>query len=388
MKIAFIGFEDIKNPFLWSGIPFTLYNKFRNSPNVEIKVICSDQIKLHFPISALFKRFLYNKFFAYKYGVYRFDRENWCIKANSEYINKELAIFNPDVILCCNAYQITQIKTNKPIFIYTDATFKQLNTYYTDYMRYCKEAVKTAQLTENLAFKKAEGIIFSSNWAKQSAMNHYHVSTQKISIIPFGSNLKLPNNYQLKLSKAIDKDNFSMIFVGYDYERKGLNKAIEVHESLILNGINSKLTIVGPNKLPEQFKIEGVTFLGKLEMKNQEDCLKLLNAYDDAHFLILPTKADCTPIVFSEAASIAIPTITHAVGGTDEIIKNGVNGIKLPLESSEEDFVKQLLVYINSNEAYQQLRKDTYQEYCDRLNWDSTVSKMICLFSEAVNRKK
>ena len=132
MKIAFIGFEDINDPFLWSGTPFTLSNKLKMSQDVDVKLICSNTVKIQFPISVLFKRFLYNKLFAYKFGVYRFDREDWCIKANAEYINKELVAFNPDVVLCCTAYQTNKIITDKPIFIYTDATFKHLNSHYTD----------------------------------------------------------------------------------------------------------------------------------------------------------------------------------------------------------------------------------------------------------------
>jgi len=382
MKVAFIGFENIKDPFLWSGIPFTLYNKLKGSSGVEIQVISSYKIKINFPISVLIKRLFYNKLLDHKFGVYRFDREDWCINANAKFINKELEAFKPDVILCCTAYQINRIKTTKPIFIYTDATFKLLNTYYTDYMRYCNTSVQQAELVEKKAFDKAKRIIFSSNWAKNSAIKDYKVNANKISIIPFGSNLKLPNNYQLKITKEISRTHFSLLFVGYDYERKGLNKAIAIHQKLIIAGINSLLTIIGANELDKEYDLKNVNFIGKLEMKNPKDCLKLLEAFDDAHFLILPTMADCTPIVFSEASSIAIPTITHSVGGTDEIIKNDINGIILSIESEADIFVEKILFYINNNHAYQKLRKSTYEEYCERLNWDSTVAELLSSFNK------
>jgi glycosyltransferase involved in cell wall biosynthesis len=382
MKIAFISFEDIEDPFLWSGIPFTLYSKFKSNLNVNIKAISSYHVKIQFPISVLLKRFFYNKLLAYKFGVYRFDREDWCININTKYINKELKAFNPDVILCCNAYQINQIKTNKPIYIYTDATFKLLNIYYTDYMRYCKSSVMQAELVEKTAFEKAKGIIFSSNWAKNSAIIDYKINPSKIDIIPFGSNLEMPSNYQLKLNKEINRNHFSLLFVGYDYERKGLNKTIAIHQKLILAGVNSKLTIIGANELDEQYDLKNVNFIGKLEMKNPKDALKLLTAFDDAHFLILPTKADCTPIVFSEASSLAIPTVTHSIGGTDEIIKNDINGIILPIESEAELFVEKILFYIDNNQAYQKLRNTTYKVYCERLNWDNTISQLISSFNK------
>lgn len=384
MKIAFIGFENIEDPFLWSGIPFTLYNKLKASANVNVKVISSYKIKVHFPFSILIKRLFYNKLLGHQFGVYRFDREDWCIKANARYINAELAKFNPDIILCCTAYQINQIETNKPVFIYTDATFKLLNNNYTDYMGYSKASVKQAEIVEKTAFDKACGIIFSSNWAKQSAVIDYQIPKDKIHIVPFGSNLKLPKEYQLKLNKEISRENFSLVFVGYDYERKGLDKTIAIHKKLIAAGVNSKLTIIGSNELQQKLDVNNINFIGKLEMKNPNDCLKLLAAFDDAHFLILPTKADCTPIVFSESSSLAIPIVTHSVGGTDEIVKNEINGIILPIESDADLFAEKLLFYIDNNQAYQQLRKTTYKEYCERLNWDITVAQLISLFQKSL----
>ena len=385
MKIAFIGYEDINDPFLWSGIPFTLYNKFKISSGVHVKVITSYNIKIKFPISVLFKRFVYNKLFGYNFGVYRFDRELWCIKANAKHINTELEVFKPDIILCCTAYQINEIKTTKPIFIYTDATFELLNTYYTDYMRYCKFSVKEAQIAEEIALKKATGIIFSSNWAKQSAITDYHIAQNKIHIVPFGSNLIIPDNYQLKLHKKIDTNHFSLIFIGYDDERKGLAKAIEIHTNLITKGIASKLTIIGPDKLNSRYHhVPNLKFIGKIDKKKADDYKKLLDAYDDAHFLILPTKADCTPIVFSEAASLAIPTITHSVGGNDEIIMNNFNGIKLPLSASADEFAAALLIYIHDHEAYNMLRNNAYHEYKSRLNWVSATSSILSIFKSSM----
>jgi glycosyltransferase involved in cell wall biosynthesis len=385
MKIAFIGFEDIKDPFLWSGIPFTLYSKLKSRSDVEVKVFTSHKLKVHFPFSVLIKRLFYNKLLTHRFGVYRFDRENWCIKANSEIINTALKAFKPDVILCCTAYQINEIKTNKPIFIYTDATFKLLNTYYTDYIRYCKTAVQQAELVEKTAFDKAKGIVFSSNWAKNSAIKDYKVNASKINIIPFGSNLKLPNNYQLKITKEISRAHFSLLFVGYDYERKGLSKATAIHQKLITAGVNSILTIIGANELEKEYNQKNINFIGKLEMKNSKDVTTLLNSFDNAHFLILPTKADCTPIVFSEASSLAIPTITHSIGGTDEIIKNDINGIILPIESEVELFVEKILFYIDNDQEYQKLRNNTYKEYCERLNWDNTVTQLLASFKKSLS---
>lgn len=387
MKIAFIGYENLDDPLLWAGIPHALFSNFKNQPDVEIKIIVPKIETISYPISVMIKRLFYNKLFAYKFGVYRFDRESWFTRARSEEMNRKLVGFNPDVILCCTAYQVNHIITDKPIFIYTDATFKLLNIHYTDYKRYAKVSVKQAESAESLAYQKASGIIFASDWAKQSALVDYLVPSHKINVIPFGSNLKLPANFKIKLVKKITKDNFALVFVGFDYERKGLMKAIKIHEGLMLAGVDSKLTIIGPDKLGPIYEAKNINFIGKLDKKIPSDCAKLLKAYDNAHFLILPTQVEAFGIVFCEAASLAIPSITHAVGGTDEIIKNNVNGIKLSSDSEPSEFVNELLFYIENEHAYQTLRKVTYDKYCERLNWGSAIKQLLSLFKLTPEKK-
>jgi glycosyltransferase involved in cell wall biosynthesis len=51
----------------------------------------------------------------------------------------------------------------------------------------------------------------------------------------------------------------------------------------------------------------------------------------DAHFLVLPTRADCVPVVIAEANSVGLPVVTSNVGGIPTVVRTDVNGAMFPL---------------------------------------------------------
>ena len=69
-----------------------------------------------------------------------------------------------------------------------------------------------------------------------------------------------------------------------------------------------------PSTVPEY-----VRSIGFLSKKDPGQARLLAEQFVDADFLILPVRADCTPIVISEAAANGLPVATTAVGGVAEL---------------------------------------------------------------------
>ena len=54
--------------------------------------------------------------------------------------------------------------------------------------------------------------------------------------------------------------------------------------------------------------------------------------------MFMPTRADCTPISFCEAASYGLPVISTDTGGVAAVVEPGETGILLPLNASAEQY--------------------------------------------------
>jgi glycosyltransferase involved in cell wall biosynthesis len=70
-----------------------------------------------------------------------------------------------------------------------------------------------------------------------------------------------------------------------------------------------------------------VKFLGYISKSTQEGSEQIDRLLSDAHFLMLPTRADCTPYVIPEANSFGLPCITTNVGGIPTMVKDHVMSI-------------------------------------------------------------
>lgn len=174
----------------------------------------------------------------------------------------------------------------------------------------------------------------------------------------------------------------NILFIGVDWDRKGGDVAYKTFLQLRKEGFRCKLFIVGckpPRLVEESAHVEIVPFLHK---RNNDEYYKLFNIYLQAHFLILPTRADCTPIVFSEAAAFGIPVLTTDTGGISTVIHDDANGFLLPAGSDENSYCKRIRSLFEYKRLYDKLRVNCRNEYETRLSWKIWSNRVNDLISK------
>ena len=259
---------------------------------------------------------------------------------------------------------IAFLRTNIPIIYLADATIYLLKDYYPAYSNVL--GIKNAEKIDRMAIEKASALIFSSQWAANSAKIHHKANKTKIHVIPFGANLEdiPPRDTVLQKKK---NHTCRLLFLGKDWNRKGGDLALGTLRDLQKRGIASELIISG---CKPQIKLDenNVKVIGRVP---RVDML-----FSNVDFFILPTKADCTPIVFCEANAFGIPVITSNTGGVSDVITNGQNGFTLPLEATSSDYADVITRIWADQEAYISLCRTSRKAYEERLNWQSWGKKV------------
>ncbi|MEA5500601.1 glycosyltransferase family 4 protein [Limnoraphis robusta] len=269
------------------------------------------------------------------------------------------------------------LETDLPIIYLSDATPKLIKQTYKIYSS--EEEFLQASQQEVVAFKKATKVIYSSEWAAHSAINDYEVDPNKIEIVPFGANVDtIPEASEILKKCQVSKCH--LLFIGKDWERKGGNIAYQTLLSLLDLGVDAELLMIGcvpPSEFQHE-KLKVIPFLNKNIPEEQEQFSQLLL---NSHFLVFPTRADCSPIVICEANAYGIPVITTDAGGIPTILKEGKNGYMLPLSAGGDEYAKLIATHFSNKETYEQLVRSSREEYDDRLNWnkwaESTYKIMI-----------
>lgn len=366
MKIAYVSTFDAQQVNSWSGTGYTIAKALERQ-GIEIAYIGSLKEKNSLFYKA--KQFFYREILKKRHIR---QAEPKIIRDNARQISEQLKIINPDIVFAIWAHPIAYLECKQPIVFVADATFPLMHNYYSDYTNLSDATIHNVRAFEQSALDRSAAILYSSEWAAKSAIEDYGISPDKIHVIPFGANIDAPPNEQ-EIEKFIrnrmDSRVCKLLFLGVDWERKGGDTAIKTAMYLHTKGIPVELNIVGC--LPSDTNVpEYVKLLGFLKKSNPNDVVKLKELFVNSHFLILPSIADCTPIVFAEANSFGLPCISTTVGGIPSMITNGINGQLFDVGVSPESYCDFIAETMSKPEAYQNLARSSYQEYKTRLNWD------------------
>ena len=271
-----------------------------------------------------------------------------------------------------SSYALYSIKTNKKIVYLSDATFHVMVNYYFNPMPSFGEFF--GEKVELTAMNKSDVIVFSSDWAKQSAINDYKQDEKKIKVIEFGANI---NEGDLKYEKKEFSESLNILFSGVDWERKGGEIAVKW---LNENSVPAMLYIVGIKDLKEEYaSLPYVKNCGFLDKNNKKEYEVFVSLMKSMHCLLLPTLAECSAIVFSESCAYGMPVFTHDTGGVKNYIKDSYNGYTLPIGSTAEDFGRVIKdTYISGR--FSSMSENCRYIYENTLNWNTWAKKMKSIF--------
>jgi glycosyltransferase involved in cell wall biosynthesis len=312
--------------------------------------------------------------------TYQPDAEPLKLRSYARQINKKLnRLPTPvDIVFSATVNPIAYLECSQPIVFWADGTFANIKDFYPMYSNLCKSVIRDWHQMETLALQKSKLAIYSSDWAAESAIRDYGADPAKVKVIPFGSNVDSPFTTET-IGAAIaarPRDRCKLLFLGVDWIRKGGNIAFEVAEKLNQSGLPTELTIVGcqpPIDSPIPDFVKPLGFISKATPSGQQRISQLLM---ESHFLILPTLADCTPIVFCEANSLGVPCLSTTVGGVPTMIRNNVNGRLFAPDGDVSEYCDYITNLFKNYASYRQLARSAFDEYESRLNWRVSGQKV------------
>jgi glycosyltransferase involved in cell wall biosynthesis len=296
-------------------------------------------------------------------------------------VHKQLKINNCDLIFAPLATkELSFLNTNLPILFLSDTTPKLIKNSYQTYKNEKEYSLACKQ--ELMVISKAQKLIYTSQWAANSAIYDFNADPDNVEIVSLGANLEFVPPI-IDIYEKLNYQKCRLLFIGGNWERKGGDIVLETFYSLIDSGIDTELVIVGamPTNALNNPKITTIPFLNKNKPSEYKKYIKLLR---ESHFLISPTRADCSPLVFSEANAYGVPAITTNIGGISDLIKEGINGYTLSLSASGNEYAKLIADIFNNQRAYKLLVESSRKEYETRLNWERWAEQMYLIMTDTL----
>lgn len=291
-----------------------------------------------------------------------------------------------DVVLACGAVDVAYLKTDLPLVLVLDATHRLVREYYPAYSNLTERSRRELDTIERLAIQRATVLLVSSTWAARSAIADYGANPARVHAFPFGADLDTPPTRSI-LDARRRGGRCRLLFLGTDWQRKGGDLAVEALVALETMGVKAELVVCGCTPPPgvAHPRLRVIPFLNKRDEQQRQT---LESLYLESDFLLLPTRSDCAPMVFCEAAAFGLPSITTDTGGVSEIVLDGVTGFTLPHAATGEAYADVIARAYRDTAMYDELVRASRARYDKRLNWDAWVREATPLIEEAARGKR
>ncbi len=381
MKIGFASRLSPLDKRTWSGTAYYTYQQIKKNYEAEIfNFKWTWRVREWLTMQKSLNRRLFKKQTAVE-----FLRSY--AKYFSSQLQKELKKRPVDVLFVSASSQlIAYLETDIPIVYMTDATFQQLQGYYPYFSNLAKYNVGEGIELDKKAFQKFAHCMLASEWNKNSAVNDYGIDADKISVVPCGANLdNIPAVSELNLNAS---GQCRLLFLGVEWDRKGGDIALETFRLLKRKGMNPHLHIIGcvpPKDIAKEKDVVVIPFLDKNKPEDFQQLHKILLQTD---FLLLPTRAECAGVVFSEASAYGIPSITTDTGGVSTYVRNGINGFALPLQAGADAYAEKINQLLSDKQAMESLKQSARNYYEEKLNWDGWGKRFREIAERLVKEKR
>ena len=155
-----------------------------------------------------------------------------------------------------------------------------------------------------------------------------------------------------------DQESIKFLFVGTLSRGKQPLYAIQIVEELFKKGKNVTLDLFGDGAMKSEIEtyIRNNDLESIIQLKGNQSKDAILTAYQNSHFLILPSKSEGWPKVVAEAMFWGCVPIASPVSCVSYMMGNGSRGVILQEELNQD--VDQIKIVINNQELYQKMASE------------------------------
>ena len=333
-------------------------------------------------------------------NVYRVDNYmihpnnfiDWILQLNFNLVSKATEIINKeggfDVIhahdwLVANAAKALKNAYGIPVVATIHATEAGRNSgIHDDTQRYIND-------TEWMLTYEASEVIVNSNYMKNELQRLFGLPYEKINVIPNGINLSnfigIERDYDFRRQYAMDNEKI-ILYVGRLVYEKGIQNLIAAMPKVLSNYHDAKLIIAGRGGMMDELRQEASN-LGlndKIYFTGYLDSKQVQKMYKCADVAVFPSTYEPFGIVALEAMLAGVPTVVSDVGGLDEIVTHGVDGMK-SYAGNANSIADSVTALLYDHQLATNVSKKAKQKVKDQFNWEKiaqdthfTYEKAIC----------
>jgi UDP-glucose:(heptosyl)LPS alpha-1,3-glucosyltransferase len=230
-------------------------------------------------------------------------------------------------------------------------------------------------------------ILALSREIRDFLLSYYKVPEEAVELLPNGVDLVAYNPTNLKERRlptrsqhGIADTDFTFLFVGNFFKRKGLAFAIEALAQI--RKPQTRLLVVGRDQVDQERFEEYARKMGvEKQVIFAGESLDTKPYYAAADAFLFPSFYDAYPLVNLEAMASGLPIITSARTGTVDILRDGENGLIVTDPTDADELAQKMLVLLEEpamRESMAAQARKTMEEY----SWEVIGRRTLEIYRE------
>jgi len=232
-------------------------------------------------------------------------------------------------------------------------------------------------------------VIALSSGIKREVMEHYGTLEERMVVIPNGVDLEEfnPSNRAafrqvVRRELGLAEEDFVLLFLGEDFERKGLRYAVESLSQVSDERV--KLVVVGGTDASQSPLVGLAGTLGVADRLRWVGHTRSVNRYyATADAFVFPTAYEAFSLVSLEAAASGLPLLATRVNGTEELVRDGENGFFI--ERDGRDIAARVQGLANDPGLCERLGRGA-AEAASGYGWGTIADKILECYRECMER--
>lgn len=242
--------------------------------------------------------------------------------------------------------------------------------------------------TEWLLTYESTEVIVNSNYMKCELQRLFGLPFEKINVIPNGINLNnfngINKDYDFRRKYAMDNEKI-ILYIGRLVHEKGIQHLISAMPKIIDGYNDTKLIIGGKggmyDELQQQVQALGIQnkvyFTGYLSSKDVQ------KMYKCADVAVFPSTYEPFGIVALEAMLAGVPTVVSDIGGLNEIVEHGVNGMK-SYAGNSNSIADSVLSLLYNHQLCNNITKSAKNKVKQEFNWNKITQDTYFTYEKAI----
>ena len=220
------------------------------------------------------------------------------------------------------------------------------------------------KMVEKITFACATKVYPNSVKIYQYLLKNRYTSKKKLKVIGRGSSNGIDTEYfnpflfseeersRFRESSGVSEEDFVFVFVGRMVRDKGVNELVEVFTRLNNKFPETALLLVGPFEDDldplKKSTMHQIDHNSKIIKTGFQDDVRPFLASADA--LVFPSYREGFPNAVLQAGAMGLPSIVTDINGCNEIVREGINGVIIPVRNEEALFLAMKNMLLNERE--------------------------------------